>query len=98
MCRLWRAVKASRQSPATAEAAMTIHRRSGLILAGIAGTLLIVFVFAIPVLINADRYRAKAIFYLEASTGKKVEIGRLALRFFPRLAIHVDDLRKYKQA
>ena len=49
-------------------------------LAGIAGTLLIVFVFAIPVLINADRYRAKAIFYLEASTGKKVEIGRLALR------------------
>jgi uncharacterized protein involved in outer membrane biogenesis len=71
---------------------MTIHRRSGLILAGIAGTLLIVFVFAIPVLINADRYRAKAIFYLEASTGKKVEIGRLALTFFPRLAIHVDNL------
>ena len=61
-------------------------------LAGIAGTLLIVFVFAIPVLTSADRYRAKAIFYLEASTGKKVEIGRLAISFFPRLAIHVDNL------
>ena len=71
---------------------MTIHRRSGLILAGIAGTLLVVFVFAIPVLINGDRYRAKAIFYLEGSTGKKVEIGRLAVTFFPSLAIHVDNL------
>jgi uncharacterized protein involved in outer membrane biogenesis len=71
---------------------MTIHRRTGLILAGIAATLLIVLVFAIPVLINGDRYRAKAISYLQESTGKKVEIGRLAVTFFPRLTIHVDNL------
>src|ERR1039457_6744089 len=74
-----------------AEAAMTIHRRIGLILAGIAGTLLIASVFVVPVLLNADRYRPKATSYLEESTGKKVEIGRLAVTFFPKVTIHVDD-------
>jgi uncharacterized protein involved in outer membrane biogenesis len=73
------------------EAAMTIHRRTGLILAGIAGTLLIASVFVVSVLLNADRYRHKAISYLEKSTGKKVEIGRLAVTFFPKVTIHVDD-------
>ena len=43
---------------------MTIHRRTGLILAGIAGTLLIASVFVVPVLLNADFYRPKAISYL----------------------------------
>ena len=70
---------------------MTIHRRTGLILAGVAATLLIVFVFVVPVLLNGDRYRPEAISYLEESTGKKVEIGRLAVTFFPKLTIHVDD-------
>src|ERR1700736_2586469 len=74
-----------------AEAAMTIHHRTGLILAGIAGTLLIASVFVVPVLLDADRYRPKAISYLEESTGKKVEIGRLAVSFFPKVMIHVDD-------
>jgi len=72
---------------------MTIHRRTGLILAGIAATLLVVFVFVVPVLLNGDRYRPEAISYLEESTGKKVEIGRLAVTFFPKLTIHVDDFR-----
>jgi uncharacterized protein involved in outer membrane biogenesis len=70
---------------------MTIQRRTGLILAGIAATLLTVFIFVVPVLLNADRYRPEAISYLEESTGKKVEIGRLAVTFFPRLTFHVDD-------
>src|SRR3984893_8870366 len=74
-----------------AEAAVTIHRRTGLILAGIAGTLLIASVVVVPVLLDADRYRPKAISYLEESIGKKVEIGRLAVTFFPKVAIHVDD-------
>src|SRR6202521_5297517 len=73
------------------EAAMTIHRRTGLILAGLAGTLLIASVFVVGILLNADRYRPKAISYLEESTGKKVEIGRLAVTFFPKVTIHVDD-------
>jgi uncharacterized protein involved in outer membrane biogenesis len=70
---------------------MTIHRRTGLILAGIAAALLIASVFVVPVLLDADRYRPRAISYLEESTGKKVEIGRLAVTFFPKVAIRVDD-------
>jgi len=70
---------------------MTIHRRTGLILAGIAGTLLIASVFVVAVLLNTDRYRPKAISYLEESTGKKVEIGRLTVTFFPKITVHVDD-------
>jgi uncharacterized protein involved in outer membrane biogenesis len=70
---------------------MTIHRRTGLILAAIAAALLMVFVFVVPALLNGDRYRPEAISYLQESTGKKVEIGRLAVTFFPRLTVHVDD-------
>jgi uncharacterized protein involved in outer membrane biogenesis len=74
-----------------AEAAMTVHRRTGLILVGVAGTLLMTSVFVVPVLLNADRYRPEAISYLEESTGKKVEIGRLEVTFFPKVSIHVHD-------
>ena len=71
---------------------MTIRRRTGIILAGIAGTLLLVFVFVALLRFNGDRFRSMAISYLEESTGKKVEIGRLSLTFFPTVTIHVDDL------
>src|ERR1700730_16987843 len=74
-----------------AEAAMTIHRRTALILSAIAGALLVVCVFIVPTLLNADRYRLKAISYLEESTGKKAEIGRLSVTFFPKVTIHIDD-------
>src|SRR6202140_1231385 len=70
---------------------MTIRRRTGLILVGIACAVLIVLIVLVPTLLNADRYRTKVISYLEKKTGKKVEIGRLALTFSPGLAIQVDD-------
>jgi len=70
---------------------MTIRRRTGLILIGIACAVLIVLIVLVPTLLNADRYRTKVISYLEKKTGKKVEIGRLALTFSPGLAIQVDD-------
>ncbi len=70
---------------------MTINRGGGLILAGIAITLLVVFACGVPVLLDADRYRQKAIAYLEESTGKKVEIGRLTLTFSPHVTIHVEN-------
>jgi len=81
-----------RRRECSAEAAMTMHRRTGLILAGITGTLLIASVFVVPVLLNADRYRPQVISYLEEGTGKKVEIGRVTVSFFPKVTIHVDDL------
>ncbi len=70
---------------------MTIRRRTWLVLAGIACVLLVVLIFLAPILLNADRYRPKAIAYLEEKTGKKVEIGRLAITFSHGVAIQVDD-------
>jgi uncharacterized protein involved in outer membrane biogenesis len=69
---------------------MAIRRRTGLIVFGIAAILLLVFIFAIPALIRVDRYRPQVISYLQEQTGKQVEIGRLALTFFP-LSIHIED-------
>lgn len=69
---------------------MTFQPSAKLIPAVIAGSLLL-FIAALPRLFNVDRFRLKAISYLEESTGKKVEIGRLSLTLFPQLMIHVED-------
>jgi hypothetical protein len=63
---------------------MTVRPRTGLILVGIACALLVVLIFLMPILLNADRYRTKVVSYLEEKIGKKVEIGRLAVTFSPR--------------
>src|SRR5579859_5896352 len=68
---------------------MAIPRRSALILIGIAALLLLAFIFVVPALIRVDRYRPQVISYLQEKTGKQVEIGRLALTFFP-VTIHID--------
>jgi uncharacterized protein involved in outer membrane biogenesis len=69
---------------------MAIRSRTGLIVVGIAGTLLLTLIFVVPALINVDRYRPRVISYLQEKTGKQVEIGRLALTFFPA-SIHIDN-------
>jgi uncharacterized protein involved in outer membrane biogenesis len=69
---------------------MAIRRRTGLIVAGIAALLLLALIFVGPALVRVDRYRPQVISYLQEKTGKQVEIGRLALTFFP-LSIHIDD-------
>src|ERR1700686_4471821 len=69
---------------------MVIRRKTGLIVVGIAGILLLAFIFVVPALIRVDRYRPEVISYLQEKTGKQVEIGRLALTFFP-LSIHIDN-------
>jgi uncharacterized protein involved in outer membrane biogenesis len=68
---------------------VAIRRRTGLIGAGIAALLLLAVIFVAPALIRVDRYRPQVISYLQEKTGKQVEIGRLALTFFP-VAIHID--------
>jgi uncharacterized protein involved in outer membrane biogenesis len=68
---------------------MTIPRKQFLILGGIAAILLLALLFVAPVLVNVDRYRPQVVSYLQQQTGKQVEIGRLALTFFP-LAIRID--------
>jgi uncharacterized protein involved in outer membrane biogenesis len=69
---------------------MAIRRRTGLIIVGIAALLLLALIFVGPALIKVDRYRPQVVSYLQEKTGKQVEIGRLALTFFP-LSIHIDD-------
>jgi len=46
--------------------------------------------FLAPVFLNLNRYRPEVISYFERNTGKKVEIERLALTFFPRVTVHID--------
>ena len=70
---------------------MPIRQRTGLVVVGIAAILLLAFIFVVPALINVDRYRPHVISYLQERTGKQVEIGRLALTFFP-LTIHIDRI------
>jgi uncharacterized protein involved in outer membrane biogenesis len=69
---------------------MPIRRRTALIVVGITALLLLTLLFVGPALIRVDRYRPQVISYLQEKTGKQVEIGRLALTFFP-VSIHIDN-------
>jgi len=68
---------------------MNRGQKTGLIAAGISAVLLLALIFIVPALFNVDRYRPQVISYLQQQTGKQIEIGRLALTFFP-LAIRID--------
>src|SRR5690348_4867902 len=70
---------------------MIIRRRTTLIVAGVVGILLLALILVVPAVINVDRYRPQLISYLQEKTGKQVEIGRLALTFFP-VTIHIDQI------
>src|SRR5580704_13440459 len=69
---------------------MPIRRRTALIVVGITALLLLTLLFVGPALIRVDRYRPQVISYLQEKTGKQIEIGRLALTFFP-VSIHIDN-------
>jgi uncharacterized protein involved in outer membrane biogenesis len=69
---------------------MTNRRRIALSLIVVAGCLLAALV-SLPLLFNLDRYRPEVISYFEENTGKKVEIGRLALTFLPKITLHIDQ-------
>jgi len=69
---------------------MPIRRRKALIVSGVAALLLLGLILVGPGLVRVDRYRPELISYLQKNTGKQVEIGRLALTFFP-LTIHIDS-------
>jgi uncharacterized protein involved in outer membrane biogenesis len=72
--------------------AMVIRRRTTLIVAGgVVAILLLALILVVPAVINVDRYRPQLISYLQEKTGKQVEIGRLALTFFP-VTIHIDHI------
>jgi uncharacterized protein involved in outer membrane biogenesis len=68
---------------------MATRRRIALSLIGIASCIFAALVLLAHVFFNLDRYRPQIISYFEESTGKKVEIERLALTFFPKATIHI---------
>ena len=68
---------------------MPIRRRTALIVVGIAAIVSLALIFVVPALINVDRYRLQVISYLQGKTGKQIEIGQLAITFFP-LTIHIN--------
>ena len=71
---------------------MIIRRRTTLIVAGgVVAILLLALILVVPAVINVDRYRPQLISYLQEKTGKQVEIGRLALTFFP-VTVHIDHI------
>src|ERR1700738_391788 len=78
-------------APPVARIATPVRHRTALIVGGIATILLLAFIFVVPSLIDVDRYRPQVISYLQEKTGKQVEIGRLALTFFP-VTIHIDRI------
>src|SRR6266851_6630413 len=80
---------ASRQDNVFWRLAMVMRPKTSLIVVGITAILLLALIFVLPALVNVDRYRPRVISYLQQKTGKQVEIGRLALTFFP-VAIHID--------
>jgi uncharacterized protein involved in outer membrane biogenesis len=71
--------------------AMPIRRRRVLTIVGMAAILLLALIFGVPALLKVDRYRPQVISYLQEKTGKQIEIGRLALTFFP-VTIHIDHI------
>jgi uncharacterized protein involved in outer membrane biogenesis len=68
---------------------MASRRTITLTLVAIVGAVLVASGLAGRVLMNPDRYRSELITYFEGNTGKPVEIGRVALTFFPKLTIHI---------
>jgi uncharacterized protein involved in outer membrane biogenesis len=68
---------------------MTSRLKIAIWLIGIAAGLLAGVVFLAPIFLNVDRYRPEVISYFEQNTGKKVEMERLALTFFPRITVHM---------
>jgi uncharacterized protein involved in outer membrane biogenesis len=62
---------------------VAIRRKTALTVVGITALLLLALIFVGPSLIKVDRYRPQVISFLQEKTGKQVEIGRLALTFFP---------------
>jgi uncharacterized protein involved in outer membrane biogenesis len=69
---------------------MASRRKIAIWLIAIAACLLAGAVSLAPIFFNLDRYRPEMISYFEQNTGKKVEIGRLALTFFPQITVHMD--------
>src|ERR1700693_1812919 len=69
---------------------MASRRKIGILLIVISACLVAGVIFLAPIFLNLERDRPEVISYFEQKTGKKVEIARLALTFFPQITVHMD--------
>ena len=69
---------------------MATRRKIALRLIVIAMCVIVLTILLVPVWFNLDRYRSQIISYFEQTTGKKAEIERVTLTFFPRPTVHID--------
>ena len=56
----------------------------------IVACIVVVAILLVPLWFNLDRYRPQIISYFEQTTGKKVEIDRVSLTFFPKPTVHIE--------
>ena len=60
---------------------------------GVLVFLCLAFIFAIPYLVNLDRYRTQLVQELSSRLGRPVEVSALRLRILPKLNVEVLGLR-----
>jgi uncharacterized protein involved in outer membrane biogenesis len=65
-------------------------RRIGLAVACVVAAFVLVVIFIAPRAVQIDRYRPEVVSYIEQQTGRRIEIGHLALSVLPQIAIRVD--------
>jgi AsmA family/AsmA-like C-terminal region len=70
---------------------MSKRRKIALIVLAILIVVMAGLAVMVPMLADINRYRPEVAKHLEEETGKPVEIGHLALRVLPSVAIRVDD-------
>jgi uncharacterized protein involved in outer membrane biogenesis len=69
---------------------MTMRRKSVILATVIAAAVIVAAALLLSVLVDPDHYRPEVISYLEAKTGKQVEVGHIAVNWIP-LSIRLDD-------
>lgn len=65
-------------------------KKIGIAVACIVVAFLVTAVFVAPRVFDLNQYRPAVISYIEQQTGRRVEIGHLALRILPEISIQVD--------
>jgi len=69
---------------------MAIRRKTIIFLTGVVAAAIISVALLLSVLVNPARYRPEVISYLEAKTGKEIEIGHIGVNWIP-LSIRIDN-------
>ncbi|HET7441457.1 MAG TPA: AsmA-like C-terminal region-containing protein, partial [Terriglobales bacterium] len=69
---------------------MAIRRKTIIVVTVVVAAAMISVAWLLSVLVNPDRYRPQVISYLEAKTGKQIEVGHIGVNWIP-LSIRIDN-------